>query len=173
MKPNVKAIAAVLLKTVLPLVVGLAVLVLVIAWLAGFFQEKIVAGQGEVAVRRLPDGAKTDIVHPIVQPYFEEAVGTLRAASRTEISSRIMARINQIKVRAGQLVEKDAELVILDSRELESKTSQAETAVVAAEAVLGPAESGYKRDVQLFQKKVISQQQMDESTERVETARRR
>jgi hypothetical protein len=69
MKPNVKAIAAVLLKTVLPLVAGLAVLVLVIAWLAGFFQEKIVAGQGEVAGRppadaivdmqldRQPDGA--------------------------------------------------------------------------------------------------------------------
>jgi len=171
MKPNVKAVAAVLLKTVLPLVAGLAVLVLVIAWLAGFFQGKIVAGQGEVAVRVLPDGAKTDIVHPIVQPYFDEAVGTLRAASRTEISSRMMARINQIKVRAGQLVEKDAELVVLDSRELESKQSQAEASLVGAEAALGRAESDYKRDVQLSQKKVLSQEQMDASTERVKMAR--
>jgi RND family efflux transporter MFP subunit len=171
MKANVKAIAAVLLKTILPLVAGLAVLVLVIAWLAGFFQEKIVAGQGEVAVRKLPDDAQTDIVHPIVQPYFDEAVGTLRAASRTEVSSRIMARINQLKVRAGQFVEKDAELVVLDSRELESKQSQAEASLAGAEAALGAAESAYKRDVQLYQKKVISQEQMDASTERVKMAR--
>jgi len=171
MKANIRAAAAVLLRTVLPLVAGLAVLVLVIAWLAGFFQEKIVAGQGEVAVRTLPDGGQTDVVHPIVQPYFEEAVGTLRAASRTEISSRIMARINEITVRAGQLVEKDAELIILDSRELESKQSQAEASLLAAEAALGRAESDYKRDVQLNQKKVISQEQMDGSTERVKMAR--
>jgi RND family efflux transporter MFP subunit len=171
MKVKVKAIAAVLLKTVLPLVAGMAVLVLVIAWLSGFFEKKIVAGSAEVALRKLPEGAQTDIVHPIVQPYFEEAVGTLRAASRTEVSSRIMARINQIKVRAGQFVEKDAELIVLDSRDLESKQSQAEAALRAAEATLVRAESEHKRDLQLFGRKVISRQQMDESTERVETAR--
>ncbi len=171
MKPNAKAIASVLLKVILPVVVGFAVLVLVIAWLAGVFEEKIQAQQHEAPVRQLPSGAETDLVHPIVQAYYEEAVGTLRAASRAEISSRIMARINEIKVRAGQAVEKGAELVALDSRELVSKRSQAEATLTAAQAAVGRAESDYQRDLQLYQKKVISQEQMDQSVERVKTTR--
>jgi membrane fusion protein (multidrug efflux system) len=171
MKRQAPAVAAVLLKRVLPLVAGLAVLVLVIAWMAGFFEQKIPAGQYEAAVRRLPEGAKTYEVEPIIQPFFEEAVGTLKAASRTEISARIMARINEIKVRAGQLVQRDAELIVLDSRDLATKESQAEASLAAAQAALGRAESDYKRDLQLYQKKVVSQEQMDASTERVKMAR--
>lgn len=171
MKPKASAIAAVLLKTVLPLVVGLAVLVWVIAWLAGAFEPTIKAGVGQVAVRRLPAGAETDRVHPIVQPYYDEAVGTLRAASRTEISARIMARINEIKAHAGQVVAEGAELIVLDSRDLETKKSQAEASVEAAVAALGRAERDYQRDVQLYQKKVISQQQMDRSLESRDLAR--
>lgn len=171
MKAKLKAVAAVILKTVLPLVVGLAALVLVIAWLAGAFTEKIVAGTSEVAVRRLPAGAKTDLVHPIVQPYFEEAVGTLRAASRTEISARIMARINQIKVRAGQLVEKDAELILLDSRDLEAKQSQAEASLVAAQAASQQAENDYARAETLYQEKVISRATYEAATEARNVAR--
>ena len=56
MKNRIKTIATVALKNVLPLVVGLGVLVLVIAWLAGVFEKKIAAGQGEVAERTLPEG---------------------------------------------------------------------------------------------------------------------
>ena len=44
-----KAVAAVTLKKALPAVVGLAVLVLVIAWLAGAFTKKIPPGQAAVA----------------------------------------------------------------------------------------------------------------------------
>lgn len=171
MKLQAKTVAVVLLKTVLPLVVGLAVLVLVIAWLAGVFEAEIAAGQTEVAVRKLPARAQTDQVHPITQPYFEEAVGTLKAASRTEISSRIMARIVQIKVAAGKVVEKGTELIILDSRELESKRSQAEFSLQAARTALGRAEKDYARDLQLYQKRVLSQADMEAGTERRDLAR--
>ncbi len=168
MKLQARTVAVVLLKTVLPLVVGLAVLVLVITWLAGFFEDKIAAGGREVTVRRLPTRAETDQVHPITQPYFEEAVGTLKAASRTEISARIMARIVQIKVAAGQVVEKGTELVILDSRELESKRSQAEFSLQAALTALGRAEKDYARDLQLY---LLSQADMEASIERRDLAR--
>jgi membrane fusion protein (multidrug efflux system) len=171
MKRKAIAVAAVLIKTVLPLVAGLAVLVLVIAWLAGVFERKIAAGQGEVAVRLLPAGAATDQVHPITQEYFEEAVGTLRAASRTEISARIMAHINEIRVRAGQLVEKGAELIVLDSRDLAAKRSQAEAALVAAQAAESQAEKDYRRYVQMFQEKAVSAAQMDEVSAKVKMAR--
>ena len=171
MKLRAKTIASVLLRTVLPLVVGLAVLVLVIAWLAGVFQPKIAARTHELYVRKLPTGASTDRVHPIVQPYFEEAVGTLRAASRTEISSRIMARIEQIRVRAGEEVAQGAQLIVLDGRELETKQSQAQASLAAAMAALGRAESDHRRNQQLYRKKVLSQAQMDESTEKVDLAR--
>ncbi len=92
------------LRTIGPLALGLVALVLVIAWVSGFFLEKIPAGAAETQVRKLAPGTPTDTVHEVTKTYYEEAVGTLRAASRTEISSRVLAPIEKIHVRAGQAV---------------------------------------------------------------------
>ena len=173
MKLNVRAVAAVVLKTVLPLVVGLAVLVLVIAWLAGVFEEKITAAvhdlRGRQATPEEIDNAYT--VQERFKYYVEEVVGTLKAAERTEISARILAPIKEIKVRARTFVKKGDPLVVLDSRVLEDRVSQAENVVAANQAAWKRADGDYRRVATLYQKKVTSRADYDQATEAVNVAR--
>jgi len=165
--------AGVVLKKVLPVTGGLVVLVLVIAWLAGVMVEKIEPGRSEVAVRRVDPNLKQGVyeVREVFKDYTEEAVGTLKAASRTEISARVLAPINRIHAAAGQVVQAGDVLVELDRRALETQLSQVQASLVAAQAALAQAESDYKRATQLFQKKVIGQGDMDQSTANVKVAR--
>ncbi len=168
-----KTAVSVIFKTILPLIVGMALLVVVIAWLSGMFVEKIVPGEEKVAQRMLSEGEKSQIdeVHEIIQPYYDEAVGTLKASSRTEISARVMAPINKITVRAGQAVTAGETLIELDSRALETQRSQVQASLVAAEAALRQTENDLRRDIQLYQRKTISQAQFDQSQTNYEVAK--
>jgi len=173
MNAKTKAVVAVLLKTVLPLVVGMVLLVGVIAVLAGVFINKIqpgeaVAGERVVAPK---DSSRRDIVHEVRKEYVEEAVGTLRAASRTEISSRMLATINKIYVNAGTPVQEGDKLIDLDPRQFQTQLSQASAALVAAEAAASEAQSEYDRAVKMIQRNLISQQEMDAATGRRDVTR--
>ena len=164
------------LKPALGAIVGIALLLFVIAWMLGMFHEKIQPGQDDTisAKRQLtPEEIEnnTDLVHEVSKEEIVEAVGTLKASSRTEISARVLAPIEQINARAGQMIRSGEVLVELDDRALITQRSQAQAALVAAEAALRQAESDYRRDRQLLQRKVISQSQMDQSTAHVEVAR--
>ena len=118
MKSGLKTSIRVILKIVL-IVVGLAALIVIIAALAGVFTEKIPPGEKAISGRVLPDEDHSEDVHEIIKPYDEESVGTLKAAQRTEISSRILAPIQEITVRAGQTVQAGDVLVKLDPRATE------------------------------------------------------
>ena len=63
--------------------VGVAVLGLVLAWLSGSFEHKIEPGSVATSERMLPADAVTEVVHEVEKEYVEEAVGTLKAASRS------------------------------------------------------------------------------------------
>ena len=161
----------VLLKSVLPVVLGLGVLILVIGWLAGALTDKIAPAHEEPAARFLAPGDRVEEVHEVIKEYFGEAVGTLKASSRTEISARVMAPIDRIAVRAGQVVQAGETLVQLDRRVVETQRSQTEANLVAAEAALRRAESDFQRHTQLLRKQAISQARYDETRAAVEVAR--
>jgi len=160
------------LRKILPIVAGLAVLILVIAYLAGVMTEKIKPGEAEVAVREFhPDRDEAEEVHQIDKPYFDEAVGTVKAANRTEISARVLAPINRIHVHVGQMVQRDDALIELDRRALQTQLSEAQASLVAAEAALKQSENDYERAAQLYRKEVISEAEMDRHTADVEVTR--
>jgi len=159
------------LKAIVPLAAGLVVLVLVIAWLSGFFVEKIPAGTAPVAQRKLAPDTPTDMVHEVVKTYYEEAVGTLKAASRTEISSRVLAPIEKIHVRAGQAVRSGEVLIELDSRQLETQRSQAQANLAAAEAAYENAQTEYQRNQKAYAARAIPKQRLDESLRNLEVSR--
>lgn len=155
-------------KKIVPLLLGLALLIFIIAWMMGVFRAKIQPDlyPAPDSARRLDQAEKqdTEIVHEVIKDYIIEAVGTLKAASRTEISARVMAPIEEVHVRAGQLVQAGEALIRLDDRALKTQRSQAQAALVAAEAALRQAENDYRRDRQLLERKAISQAQMDQTT---------
>jgi RND family efflux transporter MFP subunit len=138
-------IVGILLKAVLPTVAGLVVLVLVMAALAGFFREKIPPGAVSVEPRKLGDNDQTDVVHEVTKQYIEEAVGTLRAASRTEISSRVLALIDRITVGAGDTVQEGDVLIELDRQALETQLSRAKASLAEAGASVSQADDEYHR----------------------------
>ena len=109
---------------------GLFVLVMTIAWLSGMFEEKVEPGWTGRGVLQYTD-QPTDIVHEIEKSYIEEAVGTLKASSRTVVSSKLLATIAEIRVTAGDQVEQGQELIRLDSKEYEARLDQAKRALEA------------------------------------------
>lgn len=159
------------LKTVVPLLVGLVVMVLIIAWMAGLFTRKIQPGEAAASERReAPAGAAFDQVHKVRKPYFEEAVGTLKAASRTEISARVLAPINAIYVKAGDTVTEGQKLIELDRGTFETQVSQARARLVGAQAELADAEADFVRKEELLRKATVGQQEVDAARTRRDVA---
>jgi membrane fusion protein, multidrug efflux system len=101
---------------------------------------------------------------------FFEAIGTLKAEKRTEISSRLMAPIDKILVRAGQAVKAGELLIELDRRDLEARRRRAEAAAREAQAKLTLAESEFNRATALFKKRVVSQADLDLATANYQVA---
>jgi len=134
------------------------------------WNRRIEPGPTEPPARTLARGERTDEVHEVTKEYFEEAVGTLRAATRTEISARVMAPIERIRVRAGQAVAQGDELVVLDRRALATQRSQAEAQLVAAQAAVNQAQTHFDRVSALLKTNAISREQYDDAKAKLEVA---
>ena len=154
---------------VVPAVVGLAALGLVIAWLAGAFESKIPPGT-PVASHRQFTNQPTDVVHEVTKDYLEEAIGTLKAASRTVVSAKVLATIEDIAVTAGDQVNQGDILIRLDSKDLEARLKQAEQSLIAATATRKEANSIHERSKLLVQRNAVSQAEFEESNRRVQVA---
>jgi RND family efflux transporter MFP subunit len=170
MATKAKAVLVVVLTKVIPTMVGFALLVLTIAWLAGAFTAKIEPGDRELAARRYA-GEPTDVVHEVTKDYTEEAIGTLKAASRTAISAKVLATILEMNVTAGDQVERGDILVRLDAKELETRVRQAEQSLAAAEAARRQAEKDFERAKSLHEKRAVSRAELDKATSGLDVAR--
>lgn len=157
-------------KSIAPLVAGLVALVVIIAWLSGIFRSKIEPSEVEVDVARLA-GQPTDVVHEVTKDYIEEFVGSLKAASRTEVSSKVLSTIEAMNVSAGDVVNEGDELVRLSSREFDSRLRQAEEALQAAEATRIQAETDLRRAKDLVATNAMSKSQFDQAETALKVAK--
>ncbi len=123
--------------------VALVLLAGVMAYLAGFFTEKI--STDFRGVLPATDTGEVVVVEATTQPLIEQAAGTLRAKVETVISPIITATISSIAVRAGDEVQAGDELARLDSRELKARVDQAQQSAVAAQARLAQTEKDLAR----------------------------
>ncbi len=161
--------ALLFVQKAIPLAIGLVVLGLAIAWLSGAFTPKIEPGYEPPPVRKWA-GQPTDEVHEITKDYIEEAVGTLKAASRTIVSAKVLATIDEIAVAAGDQVQEGDLLLQLDSKDLEARVKQAEQSLAATVATRKQAEADYARLKDLFDKRVIAKSELDQATRQMEVA---
>ena len=165
-----KTVFRVVFLTIIPMIAGFGVLILTIAFLAGAFTDKIEPGQREQPMRKWA-GEPTDDVHEVTKEYIEESVGSLKAASRTAISAKVMATIQELDVKAGDQVQPGDVLVRLDAVELETRLRQAEQSLAASEAASKQAEQDYDRTKALFEKRAIPQATMDMAKSRLDVTR--
>ena len=155
------------------IVAALVLLGVAMAYLAGFFEEKIPIDVSRVLPQT--DTGEIITIEIVTEPLVERAAGTLRAKVETVISPLITATISSIAVWSGDEVEPGEVLVELDARELEARVDQAHQSVVSARALLSQTEKEAQRIQRIFKADpgAISSAERDRVQMALSTARAR
>lgn len=146
------------------------VVVLLLLWLAGTFHRKIgPEGNGAattVASTRPVGDARLVAARNISVPRTESAVGTIEAEHKADVASKLLAKVIEVNVKAGQHVSEGEVLVRLDQADLAARLDQAEAAAAAAQAQREQARIEYDRIKDLFEQGAAAKIEWD----RVQTA---
>ena len=150
-----------LLRKLLKVAAGGAPLVAAVVWLSGACGERIEPEDLPPEARPLSGREGVASVREEESTLFEQASGTISSARHTTISSKILARIEEIPVRAGDVIGEGALVVRLDGRDLEARIKAVREEVRAARAALELARSERDRVAELHESNVASRQQLD------------
>jgi RND family efflux transporter MFP subunit len=137
---------------------GLAILLLA---LAGVFRPKIATDQPAPTARPVGD-LPTAEVRLLRRPRYETAVGTVKPVYEAAVASKLLARVTEVRVRAGQAVSRDDVLVRLDDAELQARLKQAEAALAAAKSAHEQAAIDFRRAQQLLESRAIARAEYDQ-----------
>ncbi|RLQ21031.1 efflux RND transporter periplasmic adaptor subunit [Seongchinamella sediminis] len=139
-------------KLLLP-VVAIIGLLLLVALMAGYFDDKIEPG---IATPAAVDDSAAVAVELVRGGVSESLPASVEAREATIISSRLLARITRIHVRAGDYVEQGQLLLELEKTDLEARARQAADRVRSVEARLREAKQNLKRAEELHQRGLIA-----------------
>ncbi|MCC7145446.1 MAG: efflux RND transporter periplasmic adaptor subunit [Phycisphaeraceae bacterium] len=148
-------------------VVGVVVLLL---WLAGKFTPKVPAVVVEGMGHEAPTNGQVVTVRLVTRPLYEQAVGSIRAVHETSVGSKILARVVEVDLKAGQKVTQGQVLVRLDDSDLKAKFQQAQAAIAAAEARRAQAALDEQRLAQLLKSHAANQHEYDTAATKLRSA---
>ena len=144
-------------RIILP-IAAIAILLLMVAWMAGLFSDRIEPGL-KPAPAHSADQAIT--VGATAVAVTEAVPASVEAKQATVISSRILAQIKKIHVRAGDSVRTGELLVELEKSDLEAKAQQATEQVRGVSARLREARQSLDRITELYQRKLVARAELD------------
>jgi membrane fusion protein (multidrug efflux system) len=130
----------------------------VVAWMAGVFTSQVVP---ELLTRPAAKVLNSYTVKYITKRILESIPTGIKAREATLLSSQILARIENVHVRAGENVVKGQLLVILKSEGLKAQLAQAMAMVDTSQALLTEAKVSFERAQTLKEKGVVSQSELD------------
>jgi RND family efflux transporter MFP subunit len=146
-------------KLALPVLATMGLLLSVL-WMAGFFNSKIVPG----------------LIAPVkgtyTQPYqikfsevsnVESIPAGIKARETTLVSSRILARIEKIHVRAGDRITKGDPLISLENSALLAQSAQAHAQVASIQALEKEASLNLQRTLSLKQQGLAANSDLDKA----------
>lgn len=137
------------------------VVVVLMLWLIGTFEPKIDESAIPAASGRpLGDRQAAPVVNVRV-PVTESAVGTIRPVHEVALASKLLAKVTEVNVRAGDLVKAGDVVVRLDDADIEARKQQAQAALAAAEAVRNQARIEFNRVQRLYEQNAASQIEFD------------
>lgn len=144
--------------------------VLLLVWLAGGFEPKVPV-TGLEAPAASGRANRTSVPVRLVRlPLTESAVGSIRAVHETTIGSKLLARVVEVSLKAGQPVRTGDVLVRLDDTDLRARFQQAKAHLTAAEANRNQAAADEKRYARLVKDRVVSQQEYERLTTALKSA---
>ena len=140
----------------LAIAAGCLAVVLMLLWVAGTFHTKV--SPRDIGVKpKLPEGAGLTRVELLTVPQYETAVGTVQAIRDASVASKILARVEEVNVTAGQQVQAGQVLVKLQNDDLVARLGQVESNLSGAQARKQQAQSEFDRAANLLQQRAISQ----------------
>jgi RND family efflux transporter MFP subunit len=146
------------------LMLGFAVgVVMLLLSLAGKFSPKVPTDSPANVSQSTEAEGRLEPVRAIRLPLTETAIGTIRAVHETSIGSKLLARVLEVNLKAGQQVKAGDVLVRLDDTDLRAKFQQARAALSAAEAVHAQALADEKRYASLVESRAVSRQDYEKA----------
>ncbi len=142
--------------------------VVLLLWLAGAFAPK-------VPTATTPTSEIAKLVGPVVAvqtlrtPLVEPTAGMIRAVHETAVGSKLMARVLEVDLKAGQQVHAGDVLIRLDDADLQAKRQQALAAVSAAEAAHAQAQADEQRFAGLLKSNAVSRQDYEKTATAVKS----
>ena len=146
------------LKQTVLISAALVVLLVAIAWMAGMFTAKVKPGLNDNATANTGDAL---VVSISTKSLIESVPAQVAAKQTTLISSRLLARITAINVRAGDTVDQGQLLIELEKRDLESRARQAQEQIRSLQARLAEATANLQRAQTLVAEGSIAQSDFD------------
>mgnify|MGYP006292345623 CR=1 FL=1 len=143
--------------------VAAAVLGVAVAYQMGAFSGASYGPDSEVPSAeeaRAPAETATARAEPVTR-YFS-AVGTVTARERSRIAPRIRGTVVEVRVRAGDRVERGDLLVRLEAETTEAKVGQAQQQLEAARAERERAEQDLERFEALFEKDAATERRLEQ-----------
>jgi RND family efflux transporter MFP subunit len=107
--------------------------------------------------------------HLRAEPLWESAMGTIHAVHEISIGSKLLARVVEVNLKAGQQVARGEVLVRLDDADLRAKLQQAKAAVASIEANRAQAANDARRAAELVTMKAISRQDYEKAMAALES----
>lgn len=134
---------------------AIVLLGLMVAWLAGSFDDKVAPEILAMTADKSGLGALYEVTEEVYE-LLEPVPATIAAKQTAVISSRILARIEAIKVRAGDYVKQGQELVVLERSDLKSRVSQASSQIKSIDARLDEAKQSLDRSSELSKRGLLA-----------------
>lgn len=158
-----------LFGTVVLAVVLTGGLTLVLLILAGVFTPKVPTDSPteSPATTYSEDVVEVRLVR---RPRFETAIGTVKAVHEAAVAAKLLARVVEVKVKAGQPVAQNQVLARLDDSDLQARVKQAEANFATAKAAREKAELEYQRARRLIATRAISQTEFEQISAASSTA---
>lgn len=151
-------------------IVGTLAVGWILMFLAGLFSPKVPAEADGTKGRPIPEGAQIAEAQLLRRPRYESAVGSIEPVHQSSIAAKILAKVLEVNVTAGEKVAAGQVLVRLDDGDLRSRVQQAQAALDSAQARLSQARSDYQRASQLIQGNAISRAEFEGAATAVRTS---
>ncbi len=160
------------IRFVLFFIVPIALLIL---WMGGFFSSRVEPGFAEEE-GKLVKGLKTMKVEPSITEDYYIADGSVMANNNAKVSTKIMAKILEIKVKEGDEVHKGQLLAVLDASDIEQNIKEAKaglkeiadakkevlSGLTAAEQAYKFMKKTYERFKKLYEENALPKQKLEE-----------
>ncbi len=158
----------------LAVAVGFTAMVIVLMlWLSGGFHPKVADHQPAhtppAVAATLPSGKIVSVKSRRIA-MTESAMGSIKAIHESVITSKLAARVVEVKLKAGQAIKKGEVLVRLDDSELQARVREAQAAAASAKAVLDQAQVELDRITKMHASRVASQNELERAQTAAQTA---